>query len=318
MASSRPQTDHRNRKFRARSRNRLLPRKEIGEHPNGRDGLRGDGRQRRPRHAPTEGEEEDRRQHDVQQHADEHGQHGDLRVALAADHGVQAEAHDLEDRAQHDDAHVVPGVGQDGGVGPEQIQQGIQRGQADERRYDRGDQQQDRGVAKRLFRFGFAFFAEADRNQGGGAEADQHAQGHQEQHEGKGDGQARDGVLVDRPAHEDPVDGDVEGLGHQADNGRSGEFQQQRGDLLLAQPLGSIHDGGRVGVLRKWGTEGLRLGFTKGDSPFRRENWDSPAAPTPILSRFGESGGCHCGASHHDGGCGCRFRRFCRVREQCA
>ena len=100
------------------------------------------------------------------------------------------------------------------------------------------------------------------------------------------------------PADEDAVDEEVERLGHEADDGRGGEFQQQRGDVLLAQPLGSIHDGGRLPILRE---RGLRV---------RSAAWRGAANPHSITSgrqaACPYSPGCRRSNSRgHGGPCGC-------------
>ena len=93
---------------------------EVAHDPHGRDGLGKHRGQGGPLHSPGEAEDEDRRQYRVEHHADEHRQHGDLGVALAADGGVQAEGDRLENGPQHDDSQVVAGVGQDRLAGAEE------------------------------------------------------------------------------------------------------------------------------------------------------------------------------------------------------
>ena len=67
---------------------------------------------------------------------------------------------------------------------------------------------------------------------------------------------------VQRPAHEDAVDVEVEGLGQEADHGRGSELQQQGGDVLFAQTLGSIHDDAHLGSVAGSGVGGApRVGL---------------------------------------------------------
>ena len=66
-----------------------------------------------------EAEDENWRQGRVDQHSDEHGQHGDFRIALAANHAVHAEADELKDAPFYDDAQVISGKGQNVRAGAE-------------------------------------------------------------------------------------------------------------------------------------------------------------------------------------------------------
>ena len=182
---------------------------------------------------------EKRRQQDVQQHTDQKRHHRHARIAFGADRGVEPETDDLKNRAQQNNPHIIVGEGEHDFAGPEEDQQRIEREQARGGQHQGNDRQHRRGIAQRSFGLGPFLFTEANGNERRRAEADQHAERDQNQHEGKANGDAGDGVVAHRPAHEDAVDEVVQRLRHHAHDGRQRELHDQPRNAPLPQPLGT-------------------------------------------------------------------------------
>ena len=134
-------------------------------------------------YAHAQPEDEDGVQHDVDDRADNGGQHTDLGKALRGDEGVHAKHDQHADGAQNVDAAVSQSVGQGGVTGTKQPQQGGCGCVKDDGQDDREEQQHSKAVADDLSACFLSPWpmAMAVRSAAG---ADEHGKGVQEHQDG--------------------------------------------------------------------------------------------------------------------------------------
>ena len=171
-------------------------------------------------------ENENRGENRIQQHADEHRQHGDFRIALAPDGGVQPESYRLEHGPQHDDPQVVSGVGRDRIAGAEDYEDFVQPEQS--RGGDENEATMSNTVALPSTCWASAFFPspKSKGDQGHGAKPISIPKASTIEHEGKSHGRAGNALGAQGMTDEDSVNQIVGSLGHHADDGRNGETKQ--------------------------------------------------------------------------------------------
>ena len=190
--------------------------------------------------------DEDGVEDDVGAGADEHGRHGVAGVALGAHEAAHAEGEVGEDVANEDDGEVGMGVG-DGLRGAAEEGEGLveqeigHHGNREEEEELEGDE-----LAENLLGLVLAALAQADGEDGGGAGADEDAEGGEYHHVGEGEREAGHGIGADGATDVEAVDDVVDGLDGRGHDGGEGQAPEHFADGLGAEGVSGI-GGGRAG-----------------------------------------------------------------------
>ena len=125
-------------------------------------------------HAQPQPEDQDGVQNDVDDCADDGGEHTDLGKALCGDKGVHAQHQQHEHRAQSVDAAVLQRIGQGGVTGTKKPQQGGGPGVERDGQHHRKEHQHRKAVGDDLFRLLLIALSHGDGGPGRTARAHQH------------------------------------------------------------------------------------------------------------------------------------------------
>ena len=180
-------------------------------------------------YAHAQPKDEDGVQHNVDDRADNGGQHTDLGKALRSDEGVHAKHDQHADGAQNVDAAVSQSVGQGGVTGTKQPQQGGCGGVKDDGQDDREEQRHGKAVADDLFCLLLVALAHGDGGAGRAAGADEHGKGVQEHQDGGKQAHAGQSRRADPRdvADVDAVHDVVQQVDHLRHNGGDHQLEQE-------------------------------------------------------------------------------------------
>ena len=152
--------------------------------------------------------------------ANEQRVHGNTRIPFRTNHGVEPEAKRLEDGAADNDSQVCPCVRLTLITGAHGPQQRVQQRQSHDCQQDGCQQEEDQRMPKHVFGLVASLLSQTDRYERSRTEPDQHAERHQNQHEGEGERRSGDPQWSDRVTHKHPIHDVVQGLGQHSDDGR--------------------------------------------------------------------------------------------------
>lgn len=213
---------------------------EVRHNPDERDGLRNDGCRRRTPDAPSENENEHRRDDNVARHGNKRGKHRLLRVARGT-HDIVETHHQVRDRrAEQDNLHEVAGIGQRSIAGAEEAQDVVKEKQRDASVEHGVDNTQHEHVAGNVLGSVLVFLSQTDGGNRRSTHADQRTESYQEVHQREGDGKAGNGHRAYTVADKHTVNDIVErGDGHRND-GRKRVLHQKFSDGRFAQNMRTV------------------------------------------------------------------------------
>ncbi len=202
---------------------------EDGKDDGAADKLRNDGGQGGAAHAEIERIDKDGGKNNVDDDGEKREIHRDDRIADDAQNIVQPQVHMREDIADEDDLHVLMRRPERIFAGAEKNEDRVEEDEPDDGKPDAHDEVEDDGIGEYSAGAFVSFFAQRDRAQDAGADADERPEGGREVHEGGGDADAGDAVgaqMRDEYAGNNIIDG---ACGHGGD-GRQGKFPNELGN----------------------------------------------------------------------------------------
>ena len=215
---------------------------EEAQDPEGTHGLaehRGNGG---TPHAHVQHKDEDGVQDDVDDRADDGGQHTDLSKALGGDKGVHAHDEEDTDRAQDIDAAVGQRIGQGGLAGTKEPQQEGSPGIEPDGKHHGKKQQHGKAVADDLFGFFFVALPQRDGRAGRAARADEHGKRVEQHQDGGKQAHTRQRRRANarNMADINTVHDVVQQVDHLSYNGGDHELEQQFFDIAAPHILSGL------------------------------------------------------------------------------
>ena len=180
-----------------------------------------------PFDAPVEFHDEQPVQDDIGNSPGDFPEHGGFRMAHGTDEVVHARSDSLEYRPAQDNAHVAFGHGECLVAGPEQPQERRHEDFAEGKGKDSHQDEQRKGVVQNDACLDVLLLSETDGKEGVPADPYNHGHGHDEQSDGKTEGDACDAETAYALAHEKTVHNVVEGVDAHADDGGDRKLQHQ-------------------------------------------------------------------------------------------
>ncbi len=182
---------------------------------------------------PSQTKDQDGVEDDVDDCADDGGQHTDLSKALGRDEGVHAHDEQHEHRAEDVDAAVGQRIGQGGVAGTKEPQQDGSTGIEARRQHHGEKQQHGKAVADDFFGLVFVALSQRDGRAGRTARADEHGKGVQEHKDRRKQAHARQRRRTDAldVADVNAVYDVIEQVDHLRHNGGDHELEKQGLDM---------------------------------------------------------------------------------------
>ena len=184
--------------------------------------------------APTQNEDEEGSQDDVDNDGAEGGIHGLLGPIGGAEHGVEAQVKVGDHIARKDNGHKVVGIGQGVVARAEKAQDGREEGLKHKAEDKAHGHVHNKYVAKDALRRMVIFLPQTNTHQCGCAYTDHRAKGGGERHDGIGQRQAHDSLLAHALAYEDAVHYIIQGGGGHGNDGWDGILHEQAAYGLFA------------------------------------------------------------------------------------
>ena len=193
-------------------------------------------------HAHVQHKDEDGVQDDVDDRADDGGQHTDLGKALGGDKGVHAHDEEDTDRAQDIDAAVGQRIGQGGLAGTKEPQQDGSPGIEPDGKHHGKKQQHGKAVADDLFGFFFVALPQRDGRAGRAARADEHGKRVEQHQDGGKQAHTRQRRRANarNMADINTVHDVVQQVDHLSHNGGDHELEQQFFDIAAPHILSGL------------------------------------------------------------------------------
>ena len=198
------------------------------------DGLRDDGSPSYALNAPVEDKDEERVEQAVDDDGEEGAAHGHARMAGTSQYCIQPIVEMRHHVAKQDDEHVLASIGKGHVACSEEVEDFVQKGEADDREYHAEHYVEANRVAKDVLCFVVLSLSQTDADDSAGSNPDHCSEGGREVHKRTCHSHSADSFVAQALSNEDAVHYIIYGRGHHSDDGRKGVLPKQCPDGLCA------------------------------------------------------------------------------------